>query len=93
MTTECLARGVEDMQVEYGIDTDNDGYTGNLGDCDPCFDWKNHGQFVDCVIEVANTWLQAGLIDKNQKGDIVSDATQSDVGKKPKSNNKGGKKK
>jgi prepilin-type N-terminal cleavage/methylation domain-containing protein len=25
MTTECLARGVEDMQIEFGIDTDNDG--------------------------------------------------------------------
>ncbi len=25
MTTECLARGVEDLQVEYGIDTDADG--------------------------------------------------------------------
>ncbi len=25
MTSECLARGVEDLQVEYGIDTDNDG--------------------------------------------------------------------
>jgi prepilin-type N-terminal cleavage/methylation domain-containing protein len=25
MTTDCLARGVEDLQMEYGIDTDNDG--------------------------------------------------------------------
>ena len=25
MTKECLASGVEDMQIEYGIDTDNDG--------------------------------------------------------------------
>ena len=25
MTTECLARGVENMQIEFGIDTDNDG--------------------------------------------------------------------
>ena len=25
MTTDCLARGVEDLQIEYGIDTDNDG--------------------------------------------------------------------
>ena len=25
MTTECLARGVEDLQIEFGIDTDNDG--------------------------------------------------------------------
>lgn len=26
MTTELIAQGVEDMQVEYGIDTDTDGY-------------------------------------------------------------------
>lgn len=26
MTTECLATGIEDLQVEYGIDTTGDGY-------------------------------------------------------------------
>ena len=26
MTTECLAAGIEDMQVEYGIDIDGDGF-------------------------------------------------------------------
>lgn len=26
MMTECLAAGIEDMQVEYGIDVDDDGY-------------------------------------------------------------------
>lgn len=26
VTTECLARGIENMQVEYGMDTDDDGY-------------------------------------------------------------------
>ena len=25
MTTDCLAQGVENLQIEYGIDTDNDG--------------------------------------------------------------------
>ena len=25
MTTECIATGIEDFQVEYGIDTDEDG--------------------------------------------------------------------
>ncbi len=25
MTTDCLARGVEDLQIEFGIDTDRDG--------------------------------------------------------------------
>ena len=25
MTTECLATGIEDLQIEYGIDTSNDG--------------------------------------------------------------------
>lgn len=26
MTTECIATGIEDLQVEYGIDTSNDGF-------------------------------------------------------------------
>jgi type IV pilus assembly protein PilW len=26
MTTECIATGIEDLQVEYGIDTTNDGF-------------------------------------------------------------------
>ena len=26
MTTECLATGIEDLQVEYGIDTSEDGH-------------------------------------------------------------------
>lgn len=26
MTTECLAAGIEDMQIEYGIDVDGDGF-------------------------------------------------------------------
>jgi type IV pilus assembly protein PilW len=26
MTTECLATGIEDLQIEYGIDTSEDGH-------------------------------------------------------------------
>ena len=58
--------------------------------CPPDADWKNHGQFVKCVTKFANAWLKEGLITGAEKGAIVSEAAQSDVGK---SNNKGGKNK
>ena len=42
----------------------------NNGECDPSAQWKNHGQYVSCV---AHT---------HPGGEIVSEAAQSDIGKK-----------
>ncbi|KAA0229393.1 hypothetical protein EDS67_11925 [candidate division KSB1 bacterium] len=49
----------------------------------PCDNgWKNHGAYVSCVAHSANDFVGAGLITETEKGDIVSEAAQSDCGKK-----------
>jgi hypothetical protein len=44
--------------------------------------WKNHGEYVSCVTQAAQDMVDAGLITEDEKGDIVSDAAQSDCGQK-----------
>ena len=44
--------------------------------------WKNHGEYVSAVAEVAAEFAAQGLITGAQKGEIVSAAAQSDVGKR-----------
>lgn len=65
------------------LDTDYDG----IGDaceflCDPNADWKNHGAYVSCVTKEAQELVKQGIITGKEKGEIVSNAAQSDVGKK-----------
>jgi len=56
----------------------------------PCDDdWKNHGEYVSCVAHAAQLFLELGLIE--DAGAIVSDAAQSDCGKKDDGNNGNGK--
>jgi len=51
----------------------------------PCENaWKNHGKYVSCVSHAAGDFVSAGLIDNNEIGQIVSQAAQSDCGKKKK---------
>ncbi len=45
-------------------------------------DWKNHGQYVSCVVKEANSLRKAGLITKEQRNSLVKQAAKSDVGKK-----------
>jgi hypothetical protein len=45
-------------------------------------DWKNHGQFISCVAQVAEEWLDLDFITEEEKDTIVSGAARSDVGKK-----------
>ena len=46
--------------------------------------WKNHGKYVSCVAHSAKAFLKEGLITKEEKDAIVSEAGQSDIGKKKK---------
>ena len=48
----------------------------------PATPWKNHGQYVSCVSNVADEFFNAGLITKTEKDATVSAAAQSSVGKK-----------
>lgn len=45
-------------------------------------DYKNHGQYVSCVAEEAERQVLVGLLSENEKGEMVSIAAKSDVGKK-----------
>jgi hypothetical protein len=44
--------------------------------------WKNHGEYVSAVTHVAGEFMAQGLITEAQKGEIVSAAARSDVGKR-----------
>lgn len=49
----------------------------------PCVsNWKNHGSYVSCIAHVTDDWLEKGLLTEEEKDAIVSDAAQSDCGKK-----------
>jgi len=48
--------------------------------------WKNHGSYVRCVAHEANQFVEEEIISEQEKGDIVSEAAKSDVGKKIKPN-------
>jgi hypothetical protein len=43
--------------------------------------WKNHGKYVSCVTKAANGFRDQGLISEEEKGQITSEAAQSDCGK------------
>jgi hypothetical protein len=51
-------------------------------ECDPCDEWKNHGQFVSCVAHAANALRKGGYITDEESSAMKRAAAQSDVGKK-----------
>lgn len=44
-------------------------------------EWNNHGAYVSCVAKEAKLLFEQELITKKEKGEIISEAAQSDVGK------------
>ncbi|MDW2294717.1 thrombospondin type 3 repeat-containing protein [Vibrio sp. 1404] len=44
-------------------------------------DYSNHGQYVSCVSNEAERQLDEGMLNKSEKGAIVSSAAKSDIGK------------
>ena len=46
--------------------------------------WKNHGEYVSKVAQTTNTFLRQGLITQDEKSNIISEAAQSECGKKVK---------
>jgi hypothetical protein len=57
------------------------------------YDYINHGQYVSTVVQFVEDLLYLGVITEDEADVMVSSAAHSDIGKKPKRNNKGGKKK
>lgn len=43
--------------------------------------FKNHGQYVSCVVHAANAARDAGLLTQDERTFLVTEAAQSDIGK------------
>jgi hypothetical protein len=43
--------------------------------------WRNHGEYVSSIAHVTQQFRAQGLIDENQRAEIVSNAARSDCGK------------
>ncbi len=54
---------------------------GDLGYCDPCLEWKNHGQYVRCVAQTAEDLVFGDLITEETGDALVTSAAQSKIGK------------
>lgn len=54
---------------------------GSLGDVDPCFDWRSHGEYIRNVAHAVNDLVDAGLITAEEGDALVSSAAMSDIGK------------
>ena len=55
---------------------------GNLGDCAPCFTWKNHGEYVRCVAHTVHDLVTQGYLAEEVADEFVSSAARSDIGKR-----------
>lgn len=55
---------------------------GDIGECDPCLDWKNHGQYVRCVSHKVEALVDSALITEEQGDTLVSSSAETDIGKK-----------
>ena len=84
--------GVEDeadqcASTAFGeiVDLDNGCSLDQLCPCDgprgTTAPWKNHGKYVSCVAQSAESLVQQGLITDEEKDEIVSSAAKSDCGK------------
>jgi len=51
------------------------------GDCDPCFRWKNHGEYVGCVSSAVSAQVECGAITEKEGDALLSSTARSDVGK------------
>ena len=55
---------------------------GDLGLCDPCLSWRNHGEYVRCVADDVETLVAGGVISEEDGDQLVSSAARSDIGKR-----------
>ena len=51
-------------------------------DCDPCFSWKNHCEYIQCVSQNVRVMVSNGDLTKEEGHVLVSSAARSDIGKK-----------
>lgn len=55
---------------------------GDLGDCNPCLAWKNHGDYVRCVAHAVEALVSGGSISQEDGDALVASAAASSIGKK-----------
>lgn len=51
-------------------------------ECPLSGEYKNHGKYVSCVVDEAERQVSVGMLNDADKGDVVSEAAQSEIGKK-----------
>jgi hypothetical protein len=93
----CIDAGTTSGAPEHDIDDDPrlssvggdnmpdigaDEYNGEIINCDPEAEWKNHGQYVKCVTHEVKRLISEGVITKKEGSSIISDVAQSGVGRK-----------
>jgi len=75
----ALDSSVRLLPATVSVDENCDG---NLGDCAPCFAWKNHGEYVRCVAHAVESVVVGGYLSEEACDELVSAAARSQVGKK-----------
>ena len=72
-------------ETAFGANVDENGCSGeqNIDFACPCDrQWKNHGEYVSCVVVNAQYQVEAGLMMPSDTGAIISARARSDCGKK-----------
>jgi len=67
--------------VEINFNFVDENCDGDLGECNPCFAWSNHGEYVRCVAAGVSDCSLSDLTAEEANG-LVSSAATSDIGKK-----------
>jgi hypothetical protein len=54
---------------------------GDLGKCDPCSPWTNHGEYVNCVARAVKTLFGNGMLSPERRDVLLRSAATSRIGK------------
>jgi len=70
---------IDDCETGLANHLFDDGCTmmDRIGECEAGA--RNHGDFVTCVGDLARTWSEDGLIESNEKGDLIHCAAKADA--------------
>ena len=68
--------------VELPGDVIDQNCDGDLGACDPCLDWKNHGHYVRCTAHAVEDLVVGGFLSDEEGDALITSSAQSEIGKK-----------
>lgn len=69
-------------EIEIPGNTIDENCDGDLGDCWPCNEWKNHGEYVRCTARSVDALIDLGGLTEGEGSEIVSFAAQTNIGKR-----------